>query len=560
MISHIHIRDFAIINELDVDFHAGFNVITGETGAGKSIIIEAVSLALGSRADTAFIRSGKEKAIIELVLDGKNEKVSSLLKENGLEEEEQLIIRREITANGKSTCRINGSLVSVSFLNKLCKYEADIHGQYDHQSLLNPELHITLLDLYDEANIFPAKETVASLFSEYNKVKQTLSALSRSEKDAKRKHDFMQFELQEITAANLSVNEDEELQERITLLQNSERIYQNLSSAYALLCNDAPSALDGLGKSKQKLEEITLFSKEISEFTEQLSDCYYKIEDLSSQIRHYIDDISFSEQELDEALNRMDEIDALKRKYGNSIEEILEYQIQLQENLELIEDTDQKKETLTQQLSILEKELLTASQTLSSLRKVAAKKMETSINQELTELNFNDAKLSISFKVQETQKEPSFTSEGIDQIEFLISTNKGEAEKPLAKIASGGEISRIMLAFKRIVGELDSIPTMIFDEIDSGISGITASIVGKKLLQIAQNHQIICITHLPQIAAFGQYHYQIQKTTENDITQTTVLPLSHEEKVKEIARLLGGINITDTTIKSAEELLALSQN
>jgi len=559
MISHIHIRDFAIINELDVDFHPGFNVITGETGAGKSIIIEAVSLALGSRADTAFIRSGKERAIIELVLDGKNETVASLLKENGLQEDEQLIIRREITSNGKSTCRINGSLVSVSFLNKLCKYEADIHGQYDHQSLLNPELHITLLDLYDEGNISPMKETVSSLFNKYQKVKQILSSLSRSEKDAKRKRDFMQFELQEITSAQLSVGEDKELQERIVLLQNSERIYQNLSASYSLLYDSTPSSLDGIGKSMQNLNEVSTFSKDISEYTELLSDCYYKIEDLSSQIRRYLDSMSFSEQELDEAVIRIDQIDSLKRKYGNSIEEILEYQVQLKDNLELIEDADTQKEELTQRLSILEEELLNASQRLSTLRKDAAKKMEAQINQELKELNFNDAKLSVSFKTQGQQKEPAFTPEGIDQIEFLISANKGEEEKPLAKIASGGEISRIMLAFKRIIGKLDHIPTMIFDEIDSGISGVTASIVGKKLSQIAQDHQIICITHLPQIAAFGKYHYQIQKTTEDDITQTRVLPLSHKERVKEIARLLGGINITDTTIKSAEELLSLSQ-
>lgn len=559
MISHIHIRDFAIINELDVDFHPGFNVITGETGAGKSIIIEAVSLALGSRADTAFIRSGKERATIELVLEGNNEIVSTLLKENGLQEDEQLIIRREITSNGKSTCRINGSLVSVSFLNKLCKHEADIHGQYDHQSLLNPDLHITLLDLYDEGSISPMKETVASLFNEYQKVKQTLSALSRSEKDAKRKRDFMQFELQEITSAQLSVGEDKELQERIVLLQNSERIYQNLSASYSLLYDSTPSSLDGIGKSMQNLDEVSSFSKDISEYTELLSDCYYKLEDLSSQIRRYLDSMSFSEQELDEAVVRIDQIDALKRKYGNSIEEILEYQEQLKADLEFIEDVDTKKEELMQQLSILEDELLHASQRLSSLRKAAAKKMEAQINQELKELNFNDAKLSISFKSEEPQTELTFTPEGIDQVEFLISANKGEEEKPLAKIASGGEISRIMLAFKRIIGKLDHIPSMIFDEIDSGISGITASIVGKKLSQIAQDHQIICITHLPQIAAFGQYHYQIQKTTKDNITQTRVLPLSHKERVKEIARLLGGINITDTTIKSAEELLSLSQ-
>ncbi len=555
MISHIHIRDFAIIHELNVDFHSGFNVITGETGAGKSIIIEAVSLALGSRADTAFIRSGKEKAVIELILDGKNEATAALLKENGLEAEDQLIIRRELLASGKSTCRINGSLVSVSFLNKLCKYEVDIHGQYDHQSLLNPELHITLLDLYDEAQIAPVKESVRTLFSEYNKVKQTLASLCRSEKETQRKRDFMQFEWEEITSANLTPEEDAELEQRITLLQNSERIYQNLSSSYALLYDGTPSSLDGIGKSKQYLDEISLFSKEISELAEALSDCYYKLEDLSSQIRHSLDSISFSEKELDEAISRMDLITGLKRKYGDSIGEILTYREKLQQDLEGIEQNASQKEALTQQLSSIESALIRESEKLSALRKSAARKMELQINKELKELNFNEAKLSVAFQTNTA----AFTAEGTDQVEFLISTNKGETEKPLVKIASGGEISRIMLAFKRIVGKLDKIPSMIFDEIDSGISGITASIVGKKLMQIATEHQIICITHLPQIAAFGRYHYQIQKTTENDITQTTVLPLSEEERINEIARLLGGINITDTTLKSAQELLELSQ-
>lgn len=541
MISHISIKDFAIIEKIDIDFHPGLNIITGETGAGKSIIIEAVSLALGSRADTAFVRTGKEKAVIQLVADIENEEV---------------IITREVSANGKSICKVNDEIVSLAQLNKLCKKIADIHGQYDHQSLLNPDNHINFIDLYNNNLISPVKIEVSDVFAQYTNTKNELSTLLTNQADAERKRDFMKFELQEIANTNPYPGEDDELNQKLIILQNSERIFNNLSKAYEILYGNSPSTTEDLGKSYHLMQEVSSYSDDLKSFEEALSDSYFKLEDIAKEIRIYKDNISFSPELLEETVNRLNILENLKRKYGGSIEKIIDYKNKIINELDKIENIDQRREELTENLSNFEKQLLLTSQKLSELRKQSAAVIEQKINEELEELNFKNAKFIISF----TELKESFTINGIDKVEFLIITNKGETAKPLVKIGSGGEISRIMLALKRIIGEFDSIPTMIFDEIDSGISGITASIVGKKLLEISKGHQIICITHLPQIAAFGDHHYKIDKETVDDSTITTVIPLSHNEKIQEIARLLGGINITDTTIKSAEELIRLSKN
>lgn len=544
MISHIRIKDFAIIDTVELDFHDGLNIITGETGAGKSIIIEAVSLALGSRADTAFIRSGKEKAVVQMMadLDG-----------------EEYIITRELSASGKNICRINDEIVPLAQLSKLCKRIADVHGQYDHQSLLNPENHLKLIDTYHDQNISPAREAVAEQFRIYSETKHELAALLANQADAERKRDFMQFELSEIAATNPYPGEDEELSQKLVLLQNSERIFQNLSGVYEYLYDASPSAADRIGKSLHMLQEISSFSGEINGFHETLSDVYYRIEDLTSEIRRYKDGISFSAEVLEETISRLNTLDGLKRKYGGSLEKVLEYKEKITQDLEKIENIDFIRDKLKKELLEYEASLSEACIKLTALRKDSAKEIEHRINEQLKELNFKDACFTVSFQNEDHDK-PVFSSNGTDRIEFLITTNKGELPKPLARIASGGEISRIMLAFKQIIGDFDQIPTMIFDEIDVGISGITASIVGKKLSDISKQHQIICITHLPQIAAFGSHHYKIDKETVNGTTHTTVVPLGHTEKIREIARLLGGLNITDTTIKSAEELVQLSKS
>lgn len=539
MIRHISIRDFAIIENTSVDFHDGLNMITGETGAGKSIVIEAVSLALGSRADTAFIRSGKDKARIQMIAehDGR-----------------EYIITREISSTGKSTCRINDEIVTLGTLSSLCRKLADIHGQYDHQSLLNPDYHISLVDLYRKEDIEPAKKAVFEVYEKYTELKSQLSRIISQSASDKRQQDFMAFELQELENASLREGEDEELEEEITLLRNSERIYASLAASYDMGSESEVSILYGMKKICDLLSETASYSAELGELYDRASETYYEFEDICSSLRDCRDKVVFSPEKLDACIARAETINKLKNKHDMSVPQLIAYQDELAERLSHIENLDSVKEQLQNQLASCSEELSSACDSLTEIRKNAAAKLEDLITEELSQLNFSDAKFSISFG-----KSESFTAEGNDVVEFLISTNRGEPLKPLSKIASGGEMSRIMLAFKKIIGDYDEIPTMIFDEIDSGISGIAASVVGRKLSEIAKNHQIICITHLPQIAAFGSHNYKIEKHSDESMTYTTVTELSADEKTAEIARLLGGANITDTTLASARELIEASR-
>ena len=556
MITHIKIQDFAIIDHLDVDFHEGLNVITGETGAGKSIIIEAISTALGSRADTTYVRTGKDKAIIQLTLDASDERSQAFFEENGITPDDEAVIKREINKTGKSVCRINGEIVPVSLLSKFCRSLADIHGQYDHQSLLNAEQHVFLLDSFGGPELEKVRTTTEEVYHQYVDCSRQLNSLKNNLAAAQRQRDFMSFELDEINKIKPVLGEDDELAQRITLLENSQRIFERLSGAYELLFGEEQSVISQLNAVTHQLNDVAEFSADISGFNDQVSDAYYQLEDVAEELRRFKDNLTFSPEELEEAYKRQDLLDGLKRKHGGTLEAVLAYAKEVEQSLTKIDNADAEIEELTRNLGIYRDQLKLASSRLSQLRHDAAELMSQKINAELLELNFQNAQFVVDFKEQE---KTVYTANGIDMVEFLISTNKGETPKPLAKIASGGEISRIMLAMKRITGELDHIPTLIFDEIVSGISGITASIVGKKLVQIAENHQVMCITHLPQIAACGEHHYKIQKTDNDESTVSTVVPLSEEERVDEIARLLGGINITETTRESAKELLALSK-
>ena len=556
MITHIKIQDFAIIDHLDVDFHEGLNVITGETGAGKSLIIEAISTALGSRADTTYVRTGKDKAIIQLTLDTSDERSQAFFEENGITPDDEAVIKREINKTGKSVCRINGEIVPVSLLSKFCRSLADIHGQYDHQSLLNAEQHVFLLDSFGGPELEKVRTTTEEVYHQYVDCSRQLNSLKNNLAAAQRQRDFMSFELDEINKIKPVLGEDDELAQRITLLENSQRIFERLSGAYELLFGEEQSVISQLNAVTHQLSDVAEFSADISGFNDQVSDAYYQLEDVAEELRRFKDNLTFSPEELEEAYKRQDLLDGLKRKHGGTLESVLAYAKEVEQSLTKIDNADAEIEALTRNLGIYRDQLKLASSRLSQLRHDAAELMSQKINAELLELNFQNAQFVVDFKEQE---KTVYTANGIDMVEFLISTNKGETPKPLAKIASGGEISRIMLAMKRITGELDYIPTLIFDEIDSGISGITASIVGKKLVQIAESHQVMCITHLPQIAACGEHHYKIQKTDNDESTVSTVVPLSEEERVDEIARLLGGINITETTRESAKELLALSK-
>ena len=535
MISHISIKNFAIIKNTEVDFNSGLNIITGETGSGKSIVIEAVSLALGSRADSSYVRTGTDKAVIQLV---------------GTIDEEEFIITREISQTGKNLCKLNGEIVTLSQIGRIASKMADIHGQYDNQSLLNPEYHIVLLDAYKHDETCHLKETVSELFQKYSKCKSSLARLLAGEKENARKLDFYKYEYEEINKAHLILGEDRELEDRVSLLQNSEKIYDNLNRAYGTMYDDSPSAMDGLMTCVKALEEISEYSSEISAVSEELNDLYYRLDDLCRQLSSIKDSIVFSPAELDDALMRLNTIDDLKKKYGNTIEDILQYKKKLAKTLSVSENLGDTKTALMKELKSLKSQLLSACSLLTEARKQKASELEDAIQNELHDLNFNDSSVKISI---EPLSEPDIT--GMDKVEILITTNKGEPLKPLYKIVSGGEMSRIMLAFKNIISSYDNIPTLIFDEIDNGISGITSSIVGRKLKEIASSHQVICITHLPQIAAAGDYNYRIYKESDETSTYTSVEPLTEDKKVEEIARLLGGTVITKTTLQSAKELI-----
>lgn len=538
MITHISIRDFATIEELEVDFHKGLNIVTGETGAGKSIIIEAMSMALGGRADKTYVRTGADKAIIQMVASHMNE---------------ESILTREISSEGKNLCKINGEIVTLSQLNEYCQKITDVHGQYAHQSLLNPDNHIKLVDAYEKESITSTKKRVAQLFDDYQETSKRLSTMINETRENRRKKDFMEYELNEINQANLAPGEDVQLEEQLVYLRNKERIYQNFEIAYGIARSDSRSALEVLSDIQKTLRPIADMSRDAANLEDEFTDIYYRVEDLCTKIRDAKDKIVFSDRDLREVTDRDDFLANLKRKYGMTIEEIIDYGHKLEKDLLAIENMDADIESLNVEKARIEEMLQEESARLTHLRKTSARSLEEKITNELVDLNFQDAKLSI--KVLKLSK---YSSEGVDSIEFLIRTNKGSDLKPLSKIASGGEMSRIMLAFKSVIGDYDGIPTMVFDEIDSGISGATASVVGKKLMEISQKHQIISITHLPQIAAYGDHHYRIIKTTDDHKTYTTIKPLSDKEKVEEIARLLSGINISDTTVKSARELIELA--
>ena len=539
MIRHIRISNFAVIENVEIDFHDGLNIITGETGAGKSIVIEAVSLALGSRADTAFIRSGREKAVIQMIADSP--------------EGEEYIITREISEGSRNICRINGEIVTLAQLNSLCRKLADIHGQYDHQSLLDPDSHIVLLDRFGSETIREAADRTARLYSLYSDAKAELKKLSDAAAKSAREKDFMAFELQELTDANLREGEDDQLSEEIAVLQNSETIYADLAGACGLISEQDGSLLEGLHRASDLTEDAGSFSADLDELAQRLSSLYYELEDIGSELRRQRDRVVFSPERLDECIARLDQLNRLKQKHGKSTEELIEYREALSEKLAVLDDISGEKARLEAQLETRREELAGACGELSKKRHEAAALLEEQISLQLSQLNFSKSDFAVSFRTSDT-----FTENGTDIVEFMISANTGEPLKPLSKIASGGEMSRIMLAFKKVTCDYDNIPTMIFDEIDAGISGIAASVVGRKLMEIAESHQVICITHLPQIAAFGKHHFRIEKSSTDEATYTTVSELPDEERTEEIARLLGGANVTDTTRKSARELIEAS--
>ena len=552
MLEHVSIKNFAVVKSASVDLGPGLNIFTGETGAGKSVIIEAVSMGLGSRADSDYIRTGEDKAEITLVFSDVPSEVTDALSELGIEPDEVLILKREISP-GKSLCRANGSIVPLSQMSRICRSLADIHGQYDHQYLLNKDRHMGVLDAFAGSSIAVALEETEKHYGEYVRASSELMELRRGMSDARRQKELYAYELSEIEAASVAPDEDSSLQERIELMQNSASIYEDLSSAYELIYSGDGDALSALGSALSRLEDAGRFSKDIRAAADTLSEAYYSVDDLRSSLRHLRDSVNYSQEELDESIERLELINGLKRKFGGSIESMYEYADKAREQLAVIENADERIAALEAEISAARRAYDEAADELSSKRKSAAIKLQELVTKELKDLSFEQADLLVSFE------EGPVTAKGKDSIEFLISPNRGEAPRPLAKIASGGELSRIMLALKRIIGDTDGIPTMIFDEIDTGISGSAAGAVGEKLKAISEGRQVVCITHLPQIAGMGDHHYKIVKSSDDERTMSEIIELDIEGRVEEISRLLSGAQITEAARAQAKELLGIAQ-
>lgn len=535
MINHLSIKNFAIVEDAEINFNKGLNIITGESGSGKSVIVEAMSLALGCRADSSYIRTGADKAVIQMVAEYMHT---------------EYVITRELSTNGKNICKINGEIVSLSQLQALTSKIADIHGQYDNQSLLDPSKHIDLIDKYEKNTIAPYKAKVSELYNAYKDISLVIKNKKAALKDWNEKRELLEYQLTEILSADIKSGEDVELESKLNEEKNKEKIYRGFEEAYALCSNEENSVLSQISAIQNSLKDIKNISKDAAELEYEFSDLYYRLDDVISKVRHSKDRLSYSSENLDELIDRMDTLKTLKRKYGATLDEILNYADKIKSEIHKIDNIDSDiSSMLIEQERIGEMLKLTTDQ-LSDLRQRSASTIEEKIQKELSDLKFSDVKVS----VQVTRMD-KYTANGIDKVEFLISTNAGEPLKPLSKIASGGEMSRIMLAFKNIIGEYDGIGTMIFDEIDNGISGQTASVVGKKLLDISNKHQIISITHLPQIAALGNHNYRIEKNSYGFTTTATVKHLSEHEKIEEIARLLSGDSITEVAVENAKALI-----
>lgn len=540
MLDRIEIDNFATIEHLSFDLGPGLNIITGETGSGKSVLVQAMNLALGDRADLSMVRSGAKKALIQLTGTGRGE---------------DFIITRELTAAGKSVAKVNGEILPVNKLRAFCEPLVDVHGQYDNQTLLNPENHISLLDRYAMTETEPALAAVLEAYQHYHDAKRDYDALIREEKEARRRQDFMQFEYDYIVNLELTPGEDRELEEQLDLMRNSEHIFSAVSGAYDILQSDEGSLLSGLSACMTALQGVASYSDDLSSASEEMTDLYYRLEDLSGSLRSISESIQFSPEEIDAISSRLSSIEDAKRKYGMSVEEILAYAEELDRKLNLLINMDEEIASKEAAMNEARAKLEEEADELHEIRVRVAERLKDAITKELRELAFTHAEFDIQMTRSETVHE-----NGYDIVEFMIATNPGEPLRPLARIASGGEISRIMLAFKSITGDRDQTETMIFDEIDTGISGHTALIVGRKMAALAKRHQIICITHLPQIAACGDDHYSIEKAIENGTSHTHIDHLTEEGKLRSLARLLTGDPDSDQALLAARDLLEQEKN
>ena len=552
MLSELSITNFAIIESLSISFEKGLTVLTGETGAGKSIIIDAIHLLVGGRGSSDFVRHGEERAEIEgLFLLENASTVYDKAQELGIKiEDDMIVLRREITKSGKSVCRINGKLVTIAILREMGGSLVDIHGQHEHQELMDETKHLSLLDQFGSKQITKSLSEYEQIYAKYEQAIRKLKSLNDNEQQMAQRVDLYQFQLNEIVQAQLQLDEDEKLMDEKKQLSNFERIFESVQTSYNAL-KDEQKGLDWISLVMGEMETAAELNPEYKDMAEAVSNSYYMLEEVAGSLRSQLDNLEYDPQRINEIEARLNEINGLKRKYGQTISGILEYGAKIEEELETLLNKETHIDQLKKEISSLKKDLIIEGNELTSLRKKLAGDLTDAIHNELKQLYMQKT----VFEVKINSGETFISKSGMDEIEFYLSTNPGEPLKPLSKIASGGELSRIMLALKSIFSKHQEITSIIFDEVDTGVSGRVAQAIAEKIHKVSTDSQVLCISHLPQVAAMADTHLYIEKETQDGRTKTKVKDLDHEGKIKEIGRMISGVEITDITKKHAQELL-----
>lgn len=557
MLYECSIRNLAVIEALHVQCGRGFHVLTGETGAGKSIIIDALGLIAGGRGSSDLVRHGSDKAEIECSFDVPlDHPVWNVLEELGIEasSEEVLVIRREVSSQGKSTARINGQMVNLAMLKKVGEHLVNIHGQHEHQSLLKKEQHIFWLDAYGEQDIQVLYTKYQKTYSAYKALQQQLHDIKQMNKESLQMLDLYKFQIDEIEKAELTIGEDECLLEEKHKLTNAEKLFQATSQSYENL-NGTERGLEWTSKAIELVEQVVSFDNPVfAPMLEQMKSAYYQLEDAAYQLRDYAEHIEFNPVRIDEIETRLDLISSFRRKYGDSIEEILQYLSKIKAEVEVIENKDERVEQLEKQVSEQHMKMKDLADKLTKARKKWAISLSSKIEAELKELHMERTRFEVQMKARS-----EFTADGQDEVEFMISPNPGEPLKPLSKIASGGEISRIMLALKSIFADVDRIPVLVFDEVDTGVSGRAAQAIAEKMSRLSKDCQVFSITHLPQVACMSDIHFEVSKKVDGSNTFTQLHQLNEQQRIKELARMLGGVEVTSTTEHHAKEMLAMAE-
>lgn len=553
MLRSLHVKNLALIDELEVEFEEGLNILTGETGAGKSIILGSVNLALGGRFTKDIIREGAESGFVELGFELKNPVQIQALAGLDIFPEDGMIILSRRFREGRSVSRINGETVTMSVLKEVASVLIDIHGQHEHQSLLYKKNHLGFVDAFAGESVRDIKAKVEDAYRTYQKKKKQLSEADMDESQRAKEMSFLQFEIDEIEKAGLAEGEDEELEVLFRRMENGRKIAESASEAYAYTGGEAGSASENLSRAIRAISAAAGYDEEAGCLESQLAEIDSLLNDFNRELSEYITSCEFSEEEFYETENRLNEINRLKTKYGNSVREILSYCQEQKEKLSRLEDYENFLEDLKKDCESARKKLAEYTRELTAARNAQGKILEKKIEAGLKDLNFADVTFEIAFG-----STASYTALGMDDVEFCISMNPGQPVRPLVHVASGGEMSRIMLAIKSVMADKDNIETLIFDEIDVGISGRTAQKVSEKMAVIGRKHQVICITHLAQIAAMADVHFLIEKRTDSQDTTTGIRKLSEEDSAEELARILGGAKITDTVLENAREMKLLA--